>query len=857
MSASPLLRVLFVEDSVEDCELAQRALHNHGLEHIVRRVSDAEDLRRSLAEFAPHLVISDFTLPGFGGLEALDIVRAESGMIPFIFLSGTIGEERAIEALRHGADDYVLKDQPKRLGPAVERAVRAAQERGARLAAEQRVRAIIETTGEWLWEIDAAWRFSYSNAAVATLLGWTPEELLGRDGLSLLHPEHTDAARMQLAAAAADGTGWRDLQFCLLHRDGHEVWVESNGVAIHGAGGAVVGWCGADRDVTERLQQERRLRRLSRIESVMSAVNAMLVRERDRERLLHEACRIAVELGGLRVAWIATRMVADGPLVLLAQHGAPEAYVAPFLEAINSGHGPETTTTRALRTGRPQVESHVHFDPAYGVDEAQFRERGVRAAMSLPLARDGDWLGVLVLYAAEPEYFGLEEAALFERMADDIAYGMAFIERDERLAYLAYHDPLTGLPNRTALLEAIEANGDRSACLCVFDIAGLRLINEARGRHTGDAVLREVGRRLRERLGRRGLVAHLAGDQFGLMLHRDPDSASADGVLHELLGGEAGLTLEVEGQPLGVVLRGGYVFGPRNGMDADSLLGAAEAALSGAKASGRALEVYREELAERARARRELELRLRQAVERREFVVFYQPKLSIDGQRLMGAEALVRWQDPERGLIPPFQFIPVLEETGLIGAVGDQVLAQALADLARWRADGLAVPSVAVNMAAPQLRDPDLVRKVEQALAAAGLPGTALELELTESLVMEEPQRAIETLQALRGLGVDVSIDDFGTGYSSLAYLTRLPVAALKIDRAFVNTVNEDPQTTALVTMMVGLAQAMRIRTVAEGVERTEQLKLLRLLRCDEAQGFLFSKPLPAPEFERWTTTLH
>jgi len=310
------------------------------------------------------------------------------------------------------------------------------------------------------------------------------------------------------------------------------------------------------------------------------------------------------------------------------------------------------------------------------------------------------------------------------------------------------------------------------------------------------------------------------------------------------LGEVYGEPFRVNDTELQISARVGIAIYPDNGADADTLFRNAEAALKKAKAGGERYLFYTETMNARVAEKLSLENKLRQALEKDEFVLYYQPKVDLETRSILGVEALIRWRSPELGLVPPMDFIPLLEETGLILQVGSWALRRAASDHRSWVEQGLKPLRVAVNVSPIQLRQRDFVRIVEQAIME-GVAPVAIDLEITESLIMEDIQTNIEKLILLRKLGVQVAIDDFGTGYSSLSYLARLPVETLKIERSFVITMLEDPNTATLVQTMITLAHSFRLKVVAEGVDSEDQAKMLRLLRCDQMQGYLFSKPLP------------
>jgi EAL domain-containing protein (putative c-di-GMP-specific phosphodiesterase class I) len=299
-----------------------------------------------------------------------------------------------------------------------------------------------------------------------------------------------------------------------------------------------------------------------------------------------------------------------------------------------------------------------------------------------------------------------------------------------------------------------------------------------------------------------------------------------------------------------VTAKAGVAVYPGDGADAETLFRNAEAALKRAKASGQRYLFHTQKMTEAVAGKLTLENQLRQAADKGEFVLHYQPKVNLASGRITGAEALIRWNDPRTGLVPPGRFIPVLEETGLIHEVGRWALKQAIADYLRWKAAGLPAARIAVNVSALQLRHRGFIGEIEELVAVDPQAASGLELELTESLIMEDVKHSIASLQAIRELGVKVAIDDFGTGFSSLSYLARLPVDTLKIDRSFVVDMTTGPQGLALVSTIINLAHSLKLNVVAEGVETEEESRLLALLGCDEMQGFLFCKPVPGEAFE-------
>ena len=424
---------------------------------------------------------------------------------------------------------------------------------------------------------------------------------------------------------------------------------------------------------------------------------------------------------------------------------------------------------------------------------------------------------------------------------------------------LARYDGLTGLPNRTLFLENAstklrrECARGQAVAVLLLDLDGFKEINDTLGHSTGDIVLCEIGRRLRVRAGEQALLARLAGDEYAVM---HPCALGAHGI-SEALALASGMQLaledpiELDGVALNVDASIGIALAPHHAEDLDTLLRRADVALDRAKSNRSRLEVYSAEYDHFDAARLTLLGEVRPALERGEFILHYQPQADLRSGRVSGVEALLRWQHPERGLIPPLQFIPLIEQTALVGPITMHVIDRALEQLARWRDHGLHL-SMSVNLSARNLLDPELPHRISSLLARHAVPSHRLTVEVTEGATMADPEQAVKVLVALRALGVSVSIDDFGSGHASMAYLTTLPASELKIDRSFVTGMCQSPREEAIVRSTVDLARHLNLHVVAEGIETREVWDRLAELGCDTAQGYLLSPPLPAEELSAW-----
>jgi diguanylate cyclase (GGDEF)-like protein/PAS domain S-box-containing protein len=605
-------------------------------------------------------------------------------------------------------------------------------------------------------------------------------------------------------------------------------------------------------ETAERSRAEAGVARLNRVYAVLSGINAVIVRVRTREELFAEACRIAVENGQFRMAWLGIVDRAQMQVRPVAWQGVGEDYIRLMpLGLADTGIEGQGLAGRAVMERKSIAVDDMTQDSRVLLRKEAL-ERGFRSLVMLPLIVAEEAVGVLALYASEVGFFDAEEMKLLHELAGDIAFALDHIEKASKLDYLAYYDALTGLANRSLLLERLAQrmrmagpDGGKLA-LVVADIERLRTVNESLGRQAGDAVIRELAARL-SRVADSSELARTSADHFVIVLPlvkgRSEAARRAERALHECLMEP----FQVEQTELRIAARAGIALFPNDGIDAETLLRNAEAALRKAKDSGERHHFYTPALTERTAEQLSLENRLRQALEKEEFVLHYQPKVDIETRRIVGIEGLIRWQSPELGLVPPGKFIPLMEDTGLILEAGSWALRRAAVDHRNWVEQKLRAPRVAVNVSAIQLRQRGFVGEVEQAIME-GVAPTGIDLEITESLLMEDVEANIRKLKEVRGLGVSIAIDDFGTGYSSLSYLAKLPVQTLKVDRSFIVAMLTDADTMTLVQTIISLAHSLRLKVVAEGVELEEQAKILRLLRCDEMQGYLFSRPVPFAE---------
>ena len=846
-----------VEDEPHDAEMAMRTLRKAGLECTSQRVDTEEAFLQALAECAPDVILSDFSMPLFDGMSALAIAKQQLPDVPFIFVSGTIGEEYAINALKNGAIDYVLKGNLARLAPAVERAledVKRAQEKRRITAAlhhsEQRFLLAAATGDVWDWTIASG--ESYIPHQWKQRHGYADEEIPNRweAWFELLHPEDVSSVQAALEAHMAWSAPY-EVEFRTRDRAGGYRWSQVKGKALRDAEGRASYMAGTIVDITERKTAEIKVHRLNRVYALLSGIGSLIVRAQSRDELFHEACRIAVETGGFRYAWVALVELASGRTSAQAVLAARSARMA-----LEDAEQAQACVLAQMVPG--VVESG---EPAFEADLARCTQdlATLRAVAALPVVVEARVVGVLVLHAGEADFFDADEQRLLGEMVNDLSFALDHIGKAEKLNYLAFYDALTGLANRSLFMERLTQHVDsarreqRKLAVLALNLDRFKTVNESLGYAGGDELLKQLAQRLKERATDINWYARIDADHFAVVV---PDVRAEEVLartIEQNIEAYFGEPFEIAGDELRISARTGVAIFPNDGDSPDELYRHALSAAGKAKTRGEPYLFYSQDMSEKIAGALALENRLRRAMRNQEFVLYYQPKVDSRTRQVLGVEALIRWQDPEHGLIAPVQFIPLLEETGLIVEVGAWAMQQAVRDHARWREMGLAqAPRIAVNVSAIQLRRADFASTVRKAIELGG-GVSCMDLEITESLVMDDIESNIVRLKQVRELGVSIAVDDFGTGYSSLRYLAQLPVQTLKIDRAFVSTMLKEASTMMLVSTVISLAHSLKLKVVAEGVETEEQAECLRQLHCDEMQGYWFSRPVP---FERMAEML-
>jgi diguanylate cyclase (GGDEF)-like protein len=612
-------------------------------------------------------------------------------------------------------------------------------------------------------------------------------------------------------------------------------------------------------EISRRKEYEVRVVRLNRIHAVLSGINTTIVRVRERQELFDEACRIAADHGRFVFAWIGMFDPATQNITPMARAGN-EAVNLDHLNftAVLDAPGNSWLIAEAITTLTPAICNDVSHDERARAWPAGQLDRCYNSMVVLPLTLEGQLVGIFMLYAAETGFFDEEEMALLIEMAGDISFAMDHLKKEERLNYLAFFDAVTGLPNRSLFLDRVDQRlstyqgSSRTLSVVILDLERFSSINESLGHQAGDSLLRQLAQRLKRMLAETDILAHLSSDHFALAISHEEESTDIAHALEKILIGIQDRPFVIAGQELRVSARAGASSYPLDGHDTDSLLRNAETALKKAKLSWDKHLYYAPEFNARVTEKLRLETKLRRALEEEQLILHYQPKIDLESGHICGLEALMRWQDPENGLVPPLRFIPLLEETRMILDAGRWALGKAISDFKKWQALGLNPPKIAVNVSPIQLRQKDFVSMVANALHHAGNVAIGLELEITESVIMQDIEKNIEKLKIIRDMNVEVAIDDFGTGYSSLSYIAKLPVNVLKVDRAFIINMTSNPDDLNIVSAIISLAHSLHLRVIAEGVETDEQADLLRMLRCDEMQGYLFSPGVSTSRIEEF-----
>jgi diguanylate cyclase (GGDEF)-like protein/PAS domain S-box-containing protein len=676
-------------------------------------------------------------------------------------------------------------------------------------------------------EADAAGVITGVNDLFVTSSGFTRPEVVGQRLGDVGRP-----AGARLPWQPSDRV-WNG-EVVIAGRHGRRHWHRTI-VPMFAAHGTVERYICIDIDITERKEFERTIVENAQRQTLIAELGRKALAANGLDELFADAADAAAR--GLGAAGAA--LFEAGPDGMLVRAGAGQLAQSTGLQLACTHEDPRVADA-ALRSW---------FTPLAAL-------HGIDTGIDTAIVCGERTFGHLGVYAARPRRFGADDANFLHGVANIVATAVERQEARNRLTYLAQYDPLTSLPNRRRLAHSLEdaiaaaARAQGRAAVMFIDLDRFKNINDMLGHGVGDQLLVQAAKRLSACARADDVVARLGGDEFALVLPALDGDGVAAGIAARVIEALA-QPFYLEGQQLFVSASVGIATYPENGRDAETLLKNADTAMYGAKNGGRNnYQFYVAEMHENATQRLQTETQLRQALERGEFLLHYQPKLDLATSTISGFEALLRWNHPQRGLVPPLEFIDILEDTGLILPVGEWVIGEVCRQLKAWQAQGMMVRPVAINLSARQLQQADLAGAVERIVARAGVDPALLEFELTESMLMTNPEAAVEILTRIKALGIRLSVDDFGTGYSSLAYLKRFPLDALKIDRTFVRDLPDDPDDAAITKAVIRLAHSLSLKVVAEGVVNVDQLRELEQYDCDQIQGYYVSRPLPAQACE-------
>lgn len=726
------------------------------------------------------------------------------------------------------------------------------QKEDALRESEIRFKNASRAASDAIWDWDLKTNTLWWGDGVKNLFGIDPDKIESsiESWINRLHPDERERVVDGIHKVIGDGEEYWQDEYHFLRKDGSYAYVMDRGFVIYDEQGNGVRMVGGITDLSAQKEAQERILRLSRIYKMLSKVNTLITNTHNRQDLFDGACRIAVEEGEFRMAWVGI-LSEDGKRIM---PNAWAGYVDGYLEYLDLSCE-ETNTISSASSQAIRLKKRVLVNIRNLDDRVQLKnealKRGYQSILALPIIVKGQATGVISLYTSSLDIFDDKEIKLLTDFSDHLAYALQNIAQQEKLDYLASYDQLTGLPNRLLFHEHLNSilkdsrKNDSGAAVVIYDLKQFGEINNVYGRHVGDMVLQEIGIRLQEISGDTSSLGRITNDCFAMVL---PEIRNKE-KLNELINNSFLPSLQkpvvVANTDIQLNFRAGIAMTPTGGNDADALSRNAGIALKKAKQSGEQYLYYQPEMTTTIVENLQIKNKLQRALKENRFVLHYQPKIDALTHKITGLEALIRWNDPETGLVPPAKFIPMMEETGLILDVGIWAMRQALADSLLLQKKGMAPLRIAVNVSPLQLQQNNFAEIVADVLAQHDEKDCMLDIEVTESLLMEDIEESINKLASVRELGVQVSIDDFGTGYSSLGYLTKLPVHALKIDRSFIMSMTSQPESMTIVSTIITLAHSLNLKVIAEGVETEEQAKLLQLLKCDEMQGYFFGKPMP------------
>lgn len=715
---------------------------------------------------------------------------------------------------------------------------------------EERLTLAVKGSTDGLWDWDFRTGEGYFSPRVYEMLGYGPDDLAPSYAafLEALHPDDLQKSHDAVAAHMRNQVPY-EVEFRLRAASGAYRWVLSRGQGVRDADGKVVRMAGSLKDIHERTLADIAITRQAARQGLIGAFGQLALKNPPIDDLMAQVVTVVGQ--GLDAEFCRLLVPGSDDRVMLlkgASGWTRDWVMRPTCDAL------EETGGRFIPGGRESVVIDDFLLETRFKASAMLSAHGVRSGAELLVCGVNGSHAVLGAYSRAVAHFNQESVNFLRGITNTLASAMDRKVADERLTHMAQFDALTNLPNRSLYLDRLrqamaQAGREKLSVGVLFaDLDRFKLINDSMGHSAGDEVLIQVAQRLQACLRAGDTVGRLGGDEFAIALVNITHAQDAGSVAHKI-GDSLSQAFVVKDQRVYVSASVGVSLYPLDGTEPDTLLKNADTAMYRAKALGRnTYQFYLAQMNERAGERMMIETQLRGALERGEFVLHYQPKLQVTSGEISGFEALLRWQHPERGLVQPMDFISVLEDTGLILPVGEWVVAKVCEQIGQWRVDGLRPCPVAVNLSARQFNQKNLDVVIGRILAMNGIGPGLLEIELTESMLMSDPEAAVQMLKNMKACGVRLSVDDFGTGYSSLAYLKRFPLDSLKIDRAFVRDVTTNAGDASIGIAIINLAHSLNLTVVAEGVENAAQFDFLRAHACDEVQGYYFARPMPAAQ---------
>lgn len=716
------------------------------------------------------------------------------------------------------------------------------------------VSAVIQSAMDAIITVDDQFRIRMFNRAAEIMFRCDAKSAMG-EPIGLFIPErfqahHGGAMTAFAASGISDRRMGRPGQVTGLRADGDEFPVEASISRVEAQN--KLSFLVILRDISERKRNESAILDQNRQQGLIARFGHLALTSTDIDDLMAEAAAAVAEGLGAEFCRLLELSPNEQQLVFKAGAGWQPEWMGQAV------YDPaEETEDRFILGARESVVVQEFIEDGMLKPSPSLRAHGVRSGVESLICSAYGLHGVIGAYSRDVGAFTRESSHFLESITHVL---VAAIERKltlDQLSDMARYDALTGLPNRQLFRDHLwlalthSERNDLPVGVLFVDLDRFKIINDTLGHSMGDTLLQQVAQRLQACVRQSDTVARLSGDEFAIVLSELTHPDDAGTVAHKIVS-EMAMPFKLDGQEVYISASIGICTGPIDGTDPDLLLKKADTAMYRAKDSGRnTFKFYQSRMNVRSDERLLIESHLRRALERGEFLLHYQPKVSLSTGAISGLEALLRWQHPQRGLVPPNEFVSILEETGLILPVGEWVVRTACEQIARWQAEGLQAPSVAVNLSARQFRQKGLDAIITKIIADSGIRPDLLELELTESMLMQDSEESVRMLQNIKATGARLSVDDFGTGYSSLAYLKRFPLDALKVDRAFISDVTTNSDDASIVMAIIGMAHSLKLKVVAEGVETEDQVAFLMRAGCEEMQGYYFSRPLPVADCTR------